>query len=124
MSCLLQLNRIIAERGKPISIRVDNGPEFTSNEFVLWAKDNHILIQYIQPGRPMQNGFVERFNRLYREVVLDAYLFFELYEVRLLTIEWMEEYNLRRPHEALNNLTPLEYKNKADEKKNIQLITV
>ncbi len=113
------LNRVIAERGKPVRIRVDNGPEFTSGEFTAWAKENNICIQYTQPGRPMQNGFIERFNRLYREAVLDAYLFFELHEVRLLTTEWMEEYNLRRPHEALDNLTPSEYKNIADEKKNI-----
>jgi len=118
------LDRIIAERGKPVSIRVDNGPEFTSNEFVLWAKDKSISIQYIQPGKPMQNGFIERFNRLYREAVLDAYLFFELYEVRELTTEWIKEYNGRRPHEALNNLTPLEYKNKAEEKKKHQSTTV
>ena len=111
------LDRVIHERGKPVRIRVDNGPEFTSNELTMWAEENHICIQYTQPGRPMQNGFIERFNRLYREAVLDAYLFFELHEVRLLTTEWMEEYNLRRPHEALNNLTPLEYKNRADEKK-------
>ncbi len=113
------LNRLIAEQGKPVRIRVDNGPEFTSNELTMWAGENHISIQYTQPGRPMQNGFIERFNRLYREAVLDAYLFFELHEVRLLTTEWMEEYNLRRPHEALDNLTPSEYKNIADEKKNI-----
>ncbi len=72
----------------------------------------------------MQNGFIERFNRLYREVVLDAYLFFELYEVKLLTTEWMEEYNLKRPHEARNNLAPVEYKKRADEKKNNQPTTV
>ena len=113
------LNRVIAERGKPVRIRVDNGPEFTSHELTTWAEENHICIQYTQPGRPMQNGFIERFNRLYREAVLDAYLFFELHEVRLLTTEWMEEYNHRRPHEALDNLTPSEYKNIADEKKNI-----
>ena len=113
------LNRIMAERGKPVRIRVDNGPEFTSNELTAWAEENNICIQYTQPGKPMQNGFIERFNRLYREAVLDAYLFFELHEVRLLTTEWMEEYNHRRPHEALDNLTPSEYKNMADEKKNI-----
>lgn len=56
----------------------------------------------------MQNGYIERFNRLYREAVLDAYLFFDLDQVRQLTLEWMEEYNQRRPHEALNNLTPEE----------------
>ena len=118
------LNRVIAERGKPVRIRVDNGPEFTSNEITIWAEENHISIQYTQPGRPMQNGFIERFNRVYREAVLDAYLFFELYEVRQLTKEWREEYNLRRPHEAINNMTPQEYKNNADEKKKNQLLTV
>jgi putative transposase len=56
----------------------------------------------------MQNGYIERFNRLYREAVLDAYLFFELDQVRQLTNEWINEYNQRRPHEALNNQTPEE----------------
>ena len=111
------LDRVIAEQGKPVRIRVDNGPEFTSHELTTWAEENNISIQYTQPGRPMQNGFIERFNRVYREAVLDAYLFFELDEVRLLTAEWMEEYNERRPHEALDNLTPAEYRNMADEKK-------
>jgi putative transposase len=106
------LNRAIDMHGKPAAVRVDNGPEFTSNDFELWAKENGIAIQYIQPGKPMQNGYIERFNRLYREAVLDAYLFFDLYQVKQLTREWLEEYNLRRPHEALNNLTPEEWKNK------------
>ena len=57
----------------------------------------------------MQNGYIERFNRLYREAVLDAYLFFNLYQIKQLTEEWMIEYNERRPHEALNNLTPEEW---------------
>ncbi|MCW3074019.1 MAG: transposase family protein [Flaviaesturariibacter sp.] len=59
----------------------------------------------------MQNGYIERFNRLYREAVLDAYLFFDLYQVKQLTEEWIIEYNERRPHEGLNNLTPEEWKN-------------
>ena len=103
------LDRIIEQRGKPTAIRTDNGPEFTSKELELWAFQKGIIIQYIQPGKPMQNGYIERFNRLYREAVLDAYLFFDLYQVRQLTQEWMEEYNERRPHEALNNLTPEEW---------------
>ena len=105
------LDQIIDERGKPMIVRTDNGPEFTSKDFELWAKEKGILIQYIQPGRPMQNGYIERFNRVYREAVLDAYLFFDLNEVRTLTEEWIKEYNEQRPHEALNNLTPLEWKN-------------
>jgi len=106
------LERVILDRGKPNIIRTDNGPEFTSKDLELWARDNEIQIQFIQPGRPMQNGYIERFNRIYRESILDAYLFFELDQVRTLTEEWMEEYNLRRPHESLGNLTPNEWKMK------------
>lgn len=106
------LEKVILERGKPSIIRTDNGPEFTSKELEFWAKDNGIQIQFIQPGRPMQNGYIERFNRIYRESILDAYLFFDLDQVRELTAEWMDEYNNRRPHESLNNLTPYEWKMK------------
>lgn len=102
------LERIIEQRGVPRTIRTDNGPEFTSHEFEEWCTDKQINIQFIQPGKPMQNGYIERFNRLYREAVLDAYMFFELDQVRQLTAEWMEEYNQRRPHEGLNNQTPEE----------------
>lgn len=106
------LDRVIEQRGKPTTLRADNGPEFTSKDLELWAKDRGITIQYIQPGKPTQNGYIERFNRLYREAVLDAYLFFDLYQIKQLTDEWIEEYNERRPHEALNNLTPVEWSNK------------
>jgi len=104
------LERAIEVHGKPVTIRVDNGPEFTSKDFELWCKDKSITIQFIQPGRPMQNGFIERFNGSYRKEILDAYAFFELYEVRELTKEWIEEYNTNRPHESLGNLTPKEWK--------------
>jgi putative transposase len=73
------LERVIARRGKPASIRTDNGPEFTSTAFEQWCNEHQIKIQYIQPGKPMQNGYIERFNRLYREAILHAYLFFDLY---------------------------------------------
>ena len=106
------LNRIMERQGKPLRIRVDNGPEFTSSTFSLWAKEQGIQIQYIQPGKPMQNGFIERFNRIYRESILDAYAFFDLNEVRWLTQQWIEEYNERRPHEALGNNTPKEWREK------------
>lgn len=104
------LERVIENRGKPTSIRTDNGPEFTSKDLEQWSINKGISIQYIQPGKPMQNGYIERFNRLYREAVLDAYLFFDLNEVRILTEEWIEEYNQKRPHESLGNMTPLEWK--------------
>ncbi len=104
------LERIIEQRGKPVAIRTDNGPEFTSKDLELWSVDNGITLQFIQPGKPIQNGFIERFNRLYREAILDAYLFFDLNEVRVLTEEWIEENNNNRPHESLNNQTPTEWK--------------
>ena len=118
------LERTIELHGKPTAVRVDNGPEFTSRDFELWAKEKEITIHYIQPGRPMQNGYIERFNRLYREAVLDAYLFFDLYQVRQLTAEWMEEYNQRRPHEGLDNLTPVEWKTKTIQTENTLKTTV
>lgn len=100
------LDDLIDWRGKPEQIRVDNGPEFTSTAFTDWCKEKGITIKYIQPGKPMQNAFIERFNRSFREEVLDAYLFEELSQVKILSEQWMEDYNNQRPHEALNGLSP------------------
>ena len=118
------LERVIEMRGKPKTVRTDNGPEFTSKDFELWCNQTGIQIQFIQPGKPMQNGYVERFNRLYREAVLDAYMFFELDQVRELTFEYIQEFNQRRPHEALDNLTPEEWKYKVCNHENIKINTV
>lgn len=100
------LNDIILQRGKPQQIRVDNGPEFTSKAFTLWCDRQQIAIKHIQPGRPMQNAYIERLNRTYREDILDAYLFESLEEVRLLSDEWQYNYNHLLPHESLGNKTP------------------
>lgn len=67
-----QLKLLIAERGKPEQIRVDNGSEFMSNTFINFCNEKKIEINYIQPGKPMQNAFIERFNRSYRSEILDA----------------------------------------------------
>ena len=104
------LEQVICEQGKPKCIRVDNGPEFISKEFSTWCKDNHIEIRYTQPGRPMQNGYIERFNRSFRESILGAYLFDDITQVQLLAEEWVNDYNSKRPHEALEGKTPLEYR--------------
>jgi putative transposase len=104
------LERIIAEQGKPKRIRTDNGPEFLSKEFKEWCARKNIEVQYIQPGRPMQNGYIERFNRTFRENILDAYLFEDTLEVQILAEEWMHDYNYNRPHEALKGKTPMEYR--------------
>jgi putative transposase len=107
------LDQIAAWRGYPKQIRVDNGPEFTSSEFTDWAKKHDIYVDFIQPGSPYQNGYVERFNRTYREDVLGLYLFSNLDEVRQETDRWIQLYNYERPHDGLNDMTPIEYLNAA-----------
>lgn len=100
------LQDIIAERGKPEQIRVDNGPEFLSKVFKEWCKKHEIEIKYIQPGRPMQNGYIERLNKTFREDVLDAYYFDTLEEIRILSDEWQHNYNNYHPHKSLKRKTP------------------
>ena len=88
---------------------MDNGPELTSVKLAEWAEEHGVDLEFIQPGKPMQNGFIERFNRTYREEVLNMYVFRRLSEVREVTGKWLVEYNEERPHESLGNLTPTEY---------------
>jgi putative transposase len=104
------LERIIQEQAKPKTIRTDNGPEFISKEFNTWCNSRNIEIQYTQPGRPMQNGYIERFNRSFRESILDAYLFEDIMQIQILAEEWVKDYNSKRPHEALDGKTPLGYR--------------
>ena len=88
----------------------DNGPEFLGEAFVQWAKLNRMAIRYIQPGKPNQNAYIERFNRTFREEVLDQHLFTRLDDVREAAYWWMLEYNEERPHDSLGDLTPAEYR--------------
>ena len=103
------LDRIAAWRGYPQRLRMDNGPELVSVAMAEWAEDHDIHLDFIQPGKPTQNSYIERFNRTYREEVLDLYIFFRLSEVREVTDRLLREYNEERPHESLGNLTPAEY---------------
>jgi len=96
------------ERGLPDVLRTDNGPEFLGEVFVSWCEANGIFIDYIEPGKPNQNAFIERFNRSYRNEVLDTWLFRNLDEVRELSWAWMLEYNEERDHDGLGGLTPAE----------------
>jgi putative transposase len=85
-------------RGLPQMIRVDNGPEFISDKFDIWCKENKIQLVFIQPGKPTQNAFVERFNGNIRRELLNAYIFRSLGEVRQMAEEWKHDYNHVRPH--------------------------
>ncbi len=101
------LDELIQLHGRPARVRVDNGPELTAEAFVEWCAAQRIAIGYIQPGKPDQNAFIERFNRSFREEVLDAYLFDSLDQVRELTEAWLETYNTERPHHSLGQVPPL-----------------
>ena len=103
------LERIIDERGLPTEIRCDNGPEFTSIYLAEYANRKGFGLKFIQPGKPTQNAHIERFNRSYREDILDAYLFFSLNELRDLTQKWRQDYNQNHPHQSLKNQSPLNY---------------
>lgn len=103
------LQQIIHWRGAPEEIRTDNGPEFTSAAFVQFCESKQIRIKYIQPGKPVQNAFIERFNRTFREDVLDAYIFNDLNEMKEITENWMEDYNENYPHQALGGISPKQY---------------
>ena len=103
------MDQILLIRGAPERIRVDHGPEFTSATFVAWCEQRNIAIEYTQPGKPTQNAFVERFNGIYRDGVLDAWCFMNLTQVREETDRWLKEYNTVRPHESLGDVSPIEF---------------
>ena len=103
------LENLLLWRAAPKQIRMDNGPELISKRLENWAKEKEIELLHIQPCRPAQNAYIERFNRTFRQEVLDAYLFDNLEEIRLIAEHWLEEYNTIRPHEALQGLPPRLY---------------
>ncbi|MEM9080714.1 MAG: IS3 family transposase [Verrucomicrobiota bacterium] len=100
------LEQLKESRPLPKQIRVDNGPELVSARLLAWCERHQVTLHHIQPGKPTQNAYIERFNRSYRREVLDAHLFESLSQVRELTHQWMISYNEERPHQSLGNLPP------------------
>lgn len=101
------LEQIIEWRGKPKTIRTGNGPEYIAQVFKDWAKSHDIHLAYIQPGKPAQNAFVERFNRMVREEWLSQNLFSCLEEAQDQATRYLWLYNHQRPHSSNNGLPPL-----------------
>lgn len=101
------LDEVALKHGYPKIIRLDNGVEHRAKHFIKWAKTRGIYLKFIQPGKPAQNAYIERFNRTYREAVLDMFLFDSLREAKQLTQEWIRHYNYERPHQALGMKPPI-----------------
>jgi putative transposase len=98
----LQRRQLLQHAGQ---VRRD-GPELTALNFTEWCAEKGIALRYIQPGKPNQNAFIERFNRSYRNEVLNGWVFESLDQVREITHDWLTSYNEERPHDALGNLPP------------------
>jgi putative transposase len=103
------LKDVIGERGKPQHLRCNNGPEFTSRHFLAWCEQQGIVVNHIQPGKPMQNGHVESFNGRFRDECLNANWFVNLADAREKIERWRREYNEERPHSSLDYRTPSEF---------------
>jgi putative transposase len=103
------LEQLIADRGRPDSIRCDNGPELTSRHILGWSEDRKINLIHIQPGKPMQNGHIESFNGRLRDECLNATWFHNLADARAKIASWRREYNEERPHSSLGYRTPNEF---------------
>jgi putative transposase len=103
------LEQLIEIHGRPAAIRCDNGPELTAQVFTAWCEAHRIELRYIQPGKPDQNAFIERFNRTYREEVLDAYVFEAVADVQEISDDWLHDYNDIRPHDALGRVPPTRF---------------
>jgi putative transposase len=106
VNCLQHLSQ---QRPLPRGITVDNGSEFYSKAMDAWAYGNGVQLEFIQPGKPAENGYVESFNGRLRDECLNTELFFSLADARQKLGRWRQDYNQSRPHSALGDLTPEEF---------------
>ncbi len=109
-----ELDRIAERRGYPCMVVSDNGTELISNAILKWQEERRVEWHYIVPGKPMQNGFVERFNGRFRDECLNEHLFAGLGHARQLIAAWRDDYNHHRPHTSLDRLTPRDHRNRSE----------
>ncbi len=100
------LDRLVALRGRPARIVLDNGPEFTGQQLDRWAYEHEVELAFIQPGKPVLNAFVESFNGTMRNECLNEHWFLNLADAREIIENWRIDYNLNRPHSSLGGMTP------------------
>src|ERR1700752_3540238 len=101
-----ELERFVRERGVPTSITVDNGSEFSSRAMDAWAYGHGIRLDFIRPGKPVENGYIERFNGRLRDECLNLELFWSIQDAKTKLDAWQADYNTARPHSGLGNLAP------------------
>lgn len=106
------LNRIVESRGLPEAITVDNGPEFRSKALDKWAYENRVVLDFIRPGKPVDNCFIESFNSKFRNECLNSHYFDSISEAKVLVEDWRKMYNEFRPHRTLKGLTPKDFAGK------------
>lgn len=103
------LDRIALTRGLPDVITVDNGPKFISKTLDLWAYENNVKLRFIQPGKPVQNAYIESFNGKFQDECLNEHVFVSLHSAQQIIESWRQDYNSERLHSSLNDLTPEEF---------------
>lgn len=118
------LSGLLRERGRPRSIRVDNGTEFTSMVLDQWAYWNNVELDFTRPGKPTDNAFIESFHSRFRQECLNEHWFMSLMDAQEKAEAWRQDYNANRPHSSLGNMTPQEFakrqrKNKASSPENL-----
>ena len=104
------LDTAAAERGLPVYVRMDNGPEFVANAIRSWCERNGAATSYIDPGSPWQNPYVESFNSRARDEVFAREVFDTIIEAKVIYRQWRHEYNHERPHSALRDMTPAQFR--------------
>lgn len=115
---VLVLTQLVKMHGKPVVIVCDNGPEFIGRALEIWAEENGVTIHFIQPGKPVQNCYVESFNGRFRDECLNEHWFTSIEDAREIIEAWRKDYNEVREHGSLGGLTPAEFRRAVESPEN------